>query len=315
MLTPPPDLPERDLATLLRDLWRLDAEGLDYRAVGFGSHHWVVTAAHGARSFLTVDELAVDDAFDRLGAAFTTAAVLRERGAAFVVAPTPTIEGEAVARLPPRFAAALYPYVEGESFAWADRSNPIVCEAMLDLVAALHAMSPAGTPAHVEDFAVPARDLLEGAPLADAGAYSGRTRERLRAHADALRAALARHDELVERTCRAARLPVLTHGEPHPANAMRTAAGWVLVDWDTVLIAPPERDLWHLDRGDGSMLRRYADATGREPDPVAIELYRGLWDLKDLGAYVARFNAPHVGDANDDKSWTGVCVVLDRLSS
>ena len=53
---------------------------------------------------------------------------------------------------------------------------------------------------------------------------------------------------------------VLTHGEPHPGNTMLTASGWVLIDWDTALAAPPERDLWSLDPGDGSVLDAYADA-------------------------------------------------------
>ncbi|WP_432843998.1 phosphotransferase family protein [Dactylosporangium sp. CA-092794] len=36
---------------------------------------------------------------------------------------------------------------------------------------------------------------------------------------------------------------VLTHGEPHPGNTMRTGGGWLLIDWDTALLAAPERDL------------------------------------------------------------------------
>ena len=30
---------------------------------------------------------------------------------------------------------------------------------------------------------------------------------------------------------------VLTHGEPHPGNTMRTVDGWRLIDWDTALVA------------------------------------------------------------------------------
>ena len=58
---------------------------------------------------------------------------------------------------------------------------------------------------------------------------------------------------------------VLTHGEPHPGNTMLTADGWVLIDWDTALAAPPERDLWSLDPGDGSVLDAYARLTGVTP--------------------------------------------------
>ena len=38
----------------------------------------------------------------------------------------------------------------------------------------------------------------------------------------------------------------MTHGEPHAGNVMRTDEGRLLVDWDTVALAPPERDLWML---------------------------------------------------------------------
>jgi aminoglycoside phosphotransferase (APT) family kinase protein len=37
---------------------------------------------------------------------------------------------------------------------------------------------------------------------------------------------------------------VVTHGEPHRGNVIRDPRGGVyLVDWDTTLIAPRERDL------------------------------------------------------------------------
>ncbi|MFG2077560.1 phosphotransferase family protein [Nonomuraea maritima] len=60
--------------------------------------------------------------------------------------------------------------------------------------------------------------------------------------------------------------PVLTHGEPHPGNVLRAGSRTLLVDWDTVGTAPPERDLWHVVRDAGD-LARYAAATGRTPDP------------------------------------------------
>ena len=40
----------------LPSIWRLDAASIEYRQVGFGSHHWDV-AAGGGRWFLTVDDL------------------------------------------------------------------------------------------------------------------------------------------------------------------------------------------------------------------------------------------------------------------
>ena len=77
----------------------------------------------------------------------------------------------------------------------------------------------------------------------------------------------------------------------------------MLVDWDTALVAPPERDLWSLDPGDGSVLRGYADATGVTPSQASLELYRIRWDLADLAVGVSRFRGHHPGGPDDDKSW------------
>ena len=51
---------------------------------------------------------------------------------------------------------------------------------------------------------------------------------------------------------------VVTHGEPHRANLIVDTEGGspYLVDWDTALVAPRERDLWHGPR-------RGADGLGR----------------------------------------------------
>jgi hypothetical protein len=53
VFSPPDDLPEAVLAAALRDRWRFTPVSLEYRAVGFGSHHWV---AADARVFATVDD-------------------------------------------------------------------------------------------------------------------------------------------------------------------------------------------------------------------------------------------------------------------
>ena len=89
-------------------------------------------------------------------------------------------------------------------------------------------------------------------------------------------------DRLAAESRRAAHW-VITHGEPHAGNVMRTANGHVLVDWDTVALAPPERDLWMVAGNDTAS---YTRATGHEPDAVAIDYFRLTWDLKDLAEYL-----------------------------
>jgi spectinomycin phosphotransferase len=96
---------------------------------------------------------------------------------------------------------------------------------------------------------------------------------------------------------------VLTHGEPHPGNTMHTESGWLLIDWDTALAAPPERDLWDLDPGDGTLHAAYTAATGTRLRPDLLELYRIRWDLTEIAAGLARFHEPHTNTADDQEIW------------
>ena len=72
---------------------------------------------------------------------------------------------------------------------------------------------------------------------------------------------------------------------------------------DTALVAPPERDLWHLASGDGTVPGAYAAATGITPLAELIELYRLGWDVKDTAVDAARFFRPHSDSADDVKTW------------
>ena len=86
---------------------------------------------------------------------------------------------------------------------------------------------------------------------------------------------------------------VITHGEPHPGNLIRTDNGVLFVDWDTVGLAPPERDLWMFDDGSPNVLAPYTEASGRSVDDKAISLFRLAWRLSDIAAYAALFRSDH----------------------
>jgi spectinomycin phosphotransferase/16S rRNA (guanine(1405)-N(7))-methyltransferase len=171
-----------------------------------------------------------------------------------------------------------------------------------------------------DDFAVPYRDELEAAcapagEVADCGPYARPVSLLARRHAAPLHRLLARYDALVLAARAQDARMVLTHGEPHPGNTMLTAGGWVLIDWDTALVAPPERDLWDLDPGDGSILDAYAQATGTSPRPSLLDLYRLRWDLADIAADVSRFRRPHTGSIDDDQSWELLSSLVKRVSA
>jgi len=329
MLTPPDGLPEAALVPALGRSWGLAVASMQYRAVGWGSHHWEVAGPAGLRWFVTVDELEnkrlsasepLEAGFGRLRAALAAALDLRACGRTFVVAPVPTRDGEPLARADTRFGVAVYPFVAGQSFDWGEFSSPAHRLGVLGLLVETHTAPPAASRrALADDYAVPCRDELEAAcapdgDVPDCGPYARPMSLLARQYAAPIERLLARYDALVL-AARARGTPaVLTHGEPHPGNTMLTAGGWVLIDWDTALVAPPERDLWSLDPGDGSVLDAYADATGTRPQPALLDLYRLRWDLADIAADVSRFRRPHTGTIDDDQSWELLSSLIKRVS-
>jgi spectinomycin phosphotransferase len=308
-------------ATLLRPAaarFGVDAAVVRYAAVGFGDHHWTADDGSGGRWFLTVSDL-IDKphcgaeplaALHGLRAAMDTAAELAER-LPFVVAPLRTPAGETVVALDGRWALAAFPFLVAEP-------GPVDPAAVLDLLADLHRTAVPGAaptipvqPAGRADLDVALNDSAR--PWAG-GPYAESARAVLRERAAALRAALAAFD---------ADVPpwdtVLTHGEPHPDNLLRTAAALRLLDWDTVGRAPAERDLWHVlepvplaERG--PLLDRYARRAGRRPDPRGIAWWARRWDVDEVGLYLAWFRAPHTRSPDSEIAWQALRESLDRLA-
>jgi hypothetical protein len=170
-----------------------------------------------------------------------------------------------------------------------------------------------------DDFAVPLRDGLEAAcdparEAPDCGPYARPVSLLVQRHAAAIQRLLARYDDLVRQARAQPARAVLTHGEIHPGNTMLTAGGWVLIDWDTALVAPPERDLWNLDPGDGTILDAYATATGVIARPLLLDLYRLRWDITDIAVDVGRFRRPHPGSAEDAQCWEILSSLVKRIS-
>jgi hypothetical protein len=119
---------------------------------------------------------------------------------------------------------------------------------------------------------------------------------------------------------------VITHGEPHPGNIIRVAADGaagagpasgaiMLIDWDTVGLAPPERDLWSLATETGDELRRYTELTGRPVDSGAIELYRVRWDLDDLSCFVRDLRAPHRRTPGSEHAWQALQTIITQITT
>jgi len=314
VLSAPENLPDDVLADGLARGWGVEVAAMAYRPVGFGSHHWEVTDDGGGRRWVSADDLPykryrrdepLDAPFDRLCAALGAAVELRDAGRAFAVAPVPSRDGRPALRVGEAFAVAVYPYVEGRGFGWGEYSSPEHRLAVLDMVVGVHTFT-GGDRTRRDDFGLPHRDELEAGldpAYPESGPYAGPVADLLREHAGDIRRRLREYDEMVGRAVARPDRAVLTHGEPHAGNTMLTPDGWALVDWDTALPAPPERDLWMLADADADVVDRYARATGVTPLPWLLDLYRVRWDLADLAVGVGHFRRPHGDSANDRANW------------
>lgn len=325
VLTRPADVDDAGVVDALREGWGLDVVDVDYLAIGFGSHHWLATTA-SATWFVTVDDLVtkrheVSESVlvtrERLLAALTTAAALRDAGFEFVVAPVRTNEDRIAATIGDRYVVAVYPNLDGETYNYGNYSDIAHRDQVVRHLAALHcAPTSCRRWASTDTLAIPRRAELHAAcSQLDAawasGPFAEPARGLLAQHADALAHAFGKYDALVAAVSSQRSRFVLTHGEPHPANTITIDHQVVLVDWDTALIAPPERDLWDLVGEDRSVADQYEELAGIPVDHDALELYRLAWDLSEIALYVSDFRQTH--DQTDDtrEAWTNLQHFLD----
>jgi spectinomycin phosphotransferase len=106
---------------------------------------------------------------------------------------------------------------------------------------------------------------------------------------------------------------VITHGEPHPGNVLRSSGRMLLIDWDTAGLALPERDLWLAAGDDASAADRYAELTGRRVSGAAMDLYRLRWSLDDIALFVGDFRDPHEQDEDTELAWAGLTEEIGKL--
>jgi thiamine kinase-like enzyme len=321
VLTEPRDLERSELEQVLADRWGLRDPQLDYLAVGFGSHHWSAVDSRGGRSFVTVDDLEAgtrttpdpDSALDALDRAYRTAALLRDDAALeFVVAPQFDREGEVIRRLGHRYAVTVAPLIDGESSEYRPHESPDDRRELGAMLGRLHSAThhvPAELPRR-EDFALPSRTALVDAlrdldRTWDSGPFAEGTRKLLQVSAHDLELRVHEFDELVADVRESSDSWVITHGEPHRGNVIRDPQGGaLLVDWDTTLIAPRERDLQMVLDQDLTGWNEYSElASGASLNHDALQLYRWWWELADITVFVAGFRQPHERTEDMVASW------------
>jgi spectinomycin phosphotransferase len=322
------DLMPQQLREALAEGWRIRAGSIEYVPEGGGSHHWKVVDDAGQLHFVTVDDLDDKDwmgdtreaVFEGLSRALATATALRDAaGLEFVVAPIAAHDGELTRRIDARYSVSVFPFLHGRSYPFGPYTDEGLREQALDMVIALHQSTAAvrdGAPHHVPRFGG-RRDVM--AFLADPGChwdggpFSEPARRLLEPHAADLAELTRGFDRLIDVTAPARADPVITHGEPHPANFMSAEGRLVLIDWDTVALAPPERDVSLIATTGSEGLDRYEEATGRRLDAAVITLYRLRWYLDDLASAVRLFRNHHRDTPDTRLWWDGLAPRVEQL--
>jgi len=328
MRTPPAGLVAERLGAALGEGWRLHAAAMRYVPEGGGSYHWKLTDQHGGLHFVTVDDLDHKDwiggdrgvVLDGLRRALNTAAALRdEAGLEFVVAAVAARDGELLRRVDDRYTVSVFPFLAGRSYPFGRYPDARLRGQALEMIAALRRSTGAvqdRAPRHVPSYG--SRDDLAAFFLDPdhpwgGGPYSESARQLLITRIADIAELAAGFDHLVDSTAPARARPVITHGEPHPGNLMSVGGRLMLIDWDTVAMAPPERDVSLLATARNHDADRYQRITGRELDPAVITLYRLRWYLDDLASAVGLLRNRHE-DTADTRRWReGLGPQLEQL--
>jgi spectinomycin phosphotransferase len=320
-------VPER-LAEALAAGWRLEAAAMRYVPEGAGSYHWKLTDANGRPHFVTVDDLDGKDwfghvretVFEGLRRALDTAAALRhEAGLEFVVAPVAARDGEFLRRVDDRYTVSVFPFLTGRSYSFGVYADRRLRDEAMDMIAALHqstAVVQDRAPRHVPSYG--GREdlsafLLDPDRPWDGGPYSEPAQRLLMTNAADLAELAAGFDRLVDSTAPARAHSVITHGEPHQANVMSVDGRLVLIDWDTVAMASPERDVSLIATSFNEGIDRYEQATGRALDRRVITLYRLRWYLDDLASAIRLFSSRHGDTADTRLFWDALAPGLEQL--
>jgi len=310
VIVEPPELPAPRIGAAVQREWGVDVTHAEHAPVGAGAWHWVVGDDLGPQWFATVDAVpTAEERRERL-AAYDAASQLAHH-LPFVAAPVPTRDARIAVDVAPGRLLTLTPYLEGTSGpgAFADDTERSQVAALLgdlhSFVRPRHLpmwRPRVGWRAHTQ------RGDLESCLASDAWAGGPWSVPACRLVGDArpvLRACLKRLTLLGAAVNGSISRWVVTHGEPHTANVVHTPDGPRLVDWETLALAPRERDLREvLGSAEGEEpWYAYVEAGGL-PEPLSpdtVELFALQWHLGEVAEYSVRFSRPHQGTADDQR--------------
>jgi thiamine kinase-like enzyme len=257
---------------------------------GFVGDTYIVELATGQRLFAKLIAAKWHDSV--LAQRMVVLAELQALGLSTVVAPIRAASGRLTGEWREQ-TLMLFPYIVGQSSAQV----PFEFDRFVALLAAVHAMSPTvKTEIPQEDFALPWSAHLEVL------LQQAFTEPRATAAQAQLGTLLQRYEsqvwfdwtalkEMAQRCRNAGWQAVITHGDAPGDNTLIGDDGTIyLIDWDTMLLAPPERDGWfHLvnKETEANFLRVYCQTFPYyTPNPLFVRFYLFRRFFEDLYGYL-----------------------------
>jgi spectinomycin phosphotransferase len=291
VLERPPDVTDDDVLDVVRRHWEPRADAVEHLPVGWGAHHWRVDVDGEPTLFATLDPDLPRHTHDSLAAAYASAARL---DLDFVWPSLPGLDGAHVVPVGAR-TASVTGWLEGE------RPTDSVPE-LPDLLAELHA-APVPPSAlawrsevdpHLGDRL---RDLLQQPWPAPLGAAARALVVERLTQVGGWAREHARLVALADPTTY-----VVTHGEPHVRNQWLARGRTWLIDWESLVLAPRERDL-------ATLVHEGRDV---DHDPEMVRLFDLEWRLSEIWSFAQWLQGPHLGDADDHTALGGLTEELTR---
>jgi spectinomycin phosphotransferase len=293
-----PDISDERIRICLRDHYGLHANEIAFLPIGNDVHTAVYRAIADDQTayFLKLRSGAFDP---------TTVAIpdlLHRRGIAQIIPPIRIGEGELWARMD-GYAVTLFPFVTGRN----GFAAPLTERQWRELGAAVRALHETVVPPSLgtgiprEQYAPLWRDRVRAVQeLVATTAFTEPVAAQMAAYLHAKRAEIAHivaRAEALGAQLRAEAPPrVLCHADLHAANVLIDVGGALfIIDWDTLLFAPKERDLMFIGGGVGGawnsaqeaawFYRGYGQST---INPVALAYYRFERIVEDIAEYSER---------------------------
>lgn len=282
----PPGVTDADVLATVRDHWDDIATTIEHLPLGFGAHHWRV-----GDLFVTLDLLGRRHTCTTLESTYVAAAALAAQGLEFVLGGVPARNGRFTVAFGDGTALSATPWRCG-----AAGDGPFTGERAATTASHLDRLHAAAPPTGLRGW-----QPLVGPDLADdlsrrtshrwtaAGPHGETARRALRDHLRDLATWTVGYHRVAATTDPATWVP--THGEPDTGNQLDTRDGVLLVDWESLMLAPAERDL-----------RTLADAGHPHPRAHAdlLRLFDLEWRLDEVAQYATWFEEPH-GDTENDR--------------